>query len=143
MLTRLALPWLPPITPEVRRPARGRRACASRPVRQRGGGTGTTGHDRGLGRLPSKRAVTWYWWACTIDGVYEGTHAWSEAELRHELDRAGQFPCWEDFERETIQRPLEELHAYTDFRVHYEVQRRREKIVAVRFKIEKPQTAKA
>ena len=137
-MTRLSLPWLPPLTPEVRRlheegvhvhlvwfdPA------AAEQERQ--------AMIAGLARLPSKRAVKWYWWACTIDGVHEGTHAWSEAALRHELDHAGQFPRWEDFERETIQRPLAELHAYTDFQLRYRVQRRGGKVVSVRFTLQKP-----
>ena len=137
-LTRLALPWLPPLTPEVRR------------LREEGVHAHHVRFDNaaveqerqamiaGLARLPSKRAVTWYWRACTIDGVYEVTHAWSEAELRQELDRAGQFPCWEDFERETIQRPLEELHAHTDFQIRHRVQRRGGKVVSVRFTLQKP-----
>ena len=137
-LTRLSLPWLPPLTPEVRR------------LREEGVHVHHVRFDlaaveqerqamiAGLARLPSKRAVGWYWWACTIDGVYEGTHAWSEAELRQELDRAGQFQCWEDFERETIQRPLEELHAHTDFQIRYRVHRRGGKMVSVRFTLQKP-----
>ena len=137
-LTRLALPWLPPLTPEVRRLRE--EGVHVHPVRFDNAAVEQERQTMiaGLARLPSKRAVRWYWQACTIDGVYEGTHAWDGAELRHELDRAGQFPCWDDFECETIQRPLEELHAHADFQIRYQVQRRGGKVVSVRFTLQKP-----
>ena len=87
----------------------------------------------GITRLPSSRARMWFWQACTIADWYEGTHEMSEQALRRDLDRAGEFPRRVDFERETLQKPLAELHAHTDFRVYYQVQRRKGKVVAVRF----------
>ncbi len=87
----------------------------------------------GVARLPSRRARMWFWEACMIAGCYEGTHEMSEQALRNDLDRAGEFPGWADFEREALQQPLAELHAHTDFQVHYQVRRRKGKIVDVRF----------
>ena len=89
----------------------------------------------GLARLSSSRARMWFWRACTISDWYEGTHEMSEQTLRHDLDHGGEFPRWADFERETLQKPLAELHAHTDFQVQYQVQRRKGQVVAVRFQL--------
>ncbi len=134
----LSLPKLPPLTPEVRR------------LRQEGVyvhhirfDTEAAEQERqasvaGLARLPSKRAVGWYWRACAMAGYHEGMQVLSEATLRHELDRADEFTRWTDFEREAVGQPLAELHAHADFRVHHQVQRRGGKVVAVRFTLQKP-----
>ena len=131
--TLLSLPKLPPPTEELRQLRR-----EGVHVHRIRFDSATAERERqatcaGLARLPSRRARMWFWQACTIADWYEGTHEMSEQTLRHDLDRAGEFPCWADFERETLQKPLAELHAHSDFRVHYQVQRRKGKVVAVRF----------
>ena len=131
--TLLSLPKLPPLTEELRRL---RREGAH--IHYIPSDPATTEWERqarvaGLAQLPSSRARMWFWQACTIADWYEGTHEMSEQALRRDLDRAGEFPRWVDFERETLQKPLAELHAHTDFWVRYQVQRRKSQVVAVRF----------
>ena len=58
-------------------------------------------------------------------------------DLRADLDHAGEFPDWKDFERETLAKPLADLHAHADFRVLYQARRYSSKIVAVRFHVER------
>ena len=89
----------------------------------------------GLARLPSSRARRWYWQACAIADWYEGKYEMSEQMLRRDPDRAGEFPRWPDFERETIRQPLAELHAHADFHVRHQVRRCRGKIVSVCFQL--------
>ena len=140
--TLLSLPKLPPPTAEVRR------------LREEGVhvhrvrfDVGVAEQERqatvtGLAGLPSSRARMWYSRACTIDDWYGGTRERNQQAVRDELDHAGDFPRWEDFERETIQRPLTELHAHAGFRVHYQGRRRGRKIVAVRFHLDKMEASR-
>ncbi len=131
----LSLPELPPLSAE------------HRSLRQEGVHIHRVWFDRaaaererlaciaGLARLSNARARLWYFQACTINDWYEGTHQVSLQDLRADLDHAGEFPGWKDFERETLTKPLADLHAHADFRVHYQTRRHGSKIVAVRFHV--------
>ena len=130
----LSLPKLPPLSAE------------NRSLLQEGVHIHRVGFDRaaererlaciaGLARPSSERARRWYFRACTINDWYEGTHQVSLQALRADLDHAGEFPGWKDFERETLAKPLADLHAHADFRVLYQVRRHGSRIVAVRFHV--------
>ena len=95
----------------------------------------------GLARLSSQRARQWYFRACTINDWYEGVQEVSLQDLRADMDRAGEFPGWKDFERGTLAKPLADLHAHADFRVLYQARRHGSKIVAVRFHVERMKLA--
>ncbi len=99
----------------------------------------------GLARLSSQRARLWYFRACTLNDWYGGVQEVSILDLRADLDHAGGFPGWKDFKRETLTKPLADLHACADFRVLYQVRRHGSRIVSVRFYIErvKPSTKHA
>ena len=137
----LSLPELPPLSAENRR------------LRQEGVHFHRVWFDRaaaererlaciaGLARLSNARARLWYFRACTLDDWYEGTHQVSLQDLRADLDHAGEFPGWKDFERETLAKPLADLHAHADFRVLYKVRRHGSRIVAVRFHVERVKLA--
>ena len=127
------MPKLPPLTEELRQRRREGAHIHYIPLDPAAAERERQARVAGLARLPSSRARRWFWQACTIADWYDGTHEMSEQALRRDLDHTGEFPRWADFERETIQKPLVELHAHTDFRVHYQVQRRQGKVVAVRF----------
>lgn len=94
-----------------------------------------------LDRLSSARARLWYFRACTINDWYEGMQEVSIHDLRADLDHAGEFPGWKDFERETLTTPLTNLHAHADFQVLYQVRRHGSRIVAIRFHVERMKLA--
>ncbi len=137
----LSLPELPPLSAEHRRLRQEgvhiHRVCFDRAAAERE----RLACIAALARLSNARARLWYFQACTINDWYEGRHEVSLQDLCADLDRAGEFPGWKDFERETLAKPLADLHAHADFRVLYQVRRHGSKIVAVRFHVERVKPA--
>ncbi len=133
----LSLPVLPPLSAEHRSLRQEgvhiHRVCFDRAAAERE----RLACIAGLARLSSARARLWYFRACTLNEWYEGVQEVSIHDLRADLDHAGEFPDWKDFERETLAKPLADLHAHADFRVLYRARRYGSKIVAVRFHLER------